>query len=225
MKRSLPIFTAFLLFQISVGARPMAAQVTLDAGVKGGLSLARVSVAGFDRSWSTLARPSLGVFLSINLSHRFAIQPEVYWLTQGGSVRTTVISDPVPFLLESRHSLSYLHIPVLAKIHPVAGGAFRPVLFAGPAVDVLLSAVYRVYEDGVLMDEHNVRDSFKPTNFAVVGGAGLETRLDKVLLIFEARYCLGLADIYIPSSILFGEALPDHSHRTRALLFQVGVGF
>jgi len=224
MKRSLPIFTAFLLFQISVGARPMAAQVTLDAGVKGGLSLARVSVAGFDRSWSTLARPSLGVFLSINLSHRFAIQPEVYWLTQGGSVRTIVISDPDPFLLESRHSLSYLHIPVLAKIRPVAGGAFRPVLFAGPAVDVLLRAVYTVSGLGVL-DVYDVRDSFKPTNFAVVGGAGLETRLDKVLLIFEARYCLGLADIYIPSSILLGEALPDHSHRTRTLLFQVGVGF
>lgn len=222
MKKIFPVLAAAMILA-ALDPRSAAAQVTFVPGVKGGLS---VSTLG--ETWSTLKSPTLGAFLSINVNNVLSIQPEVFWLTQGGSVSGGYYYDEMGNLVETeyRWKLSYVHIPVLCKLSPFPKGRFRPVLFAGPAFDVLLRAVEAVYynvfyqgEEGDVYrgDDRNIRDAFNGTNWDLVAGAGLEVMLGKARLVVEARYTLGLTNIYRLS--------PDTSLKTRALMFLAGVGF
>ena len=215
MKRSVLVVAAVLLLTV-LDPRSVTAQVTFVPGVKGGLSISTLSASG--ESWLSLRRPALGAFLSINLDKTVSIQPEVYWLTKGGASVSYYFDPMGPVIeMESQWSLSYIHLPVLVKLHPIPRGTFRPVLFAGPAFDILLRAVRADYYDGQRMDDSNITDAYKSTGWDIVAGAGLEVALNKVMLVAEARYTLGLTNIV--------RLYPDYSQKTRALMFVVGVGF
>ena len=58
--------------------------------------------------------------------------------------------------------------------------------------------------------------SIKSTNFGLVFGGGVEVMLEKLMLVFEARYDMGLTDLHIPA---------DTVYKSRALIFMAGVGF
>jgi hypothetical protein len=218
------LVVAAVLILAALDPRSAASQVTLAPGLKGGLS-----ISAFGEPWSTLKKPALGAFLSINLNKIISVQPEVYWLTQGGSVWGNIYYDEMGNLIEPeyRWSLSYIHLPVLAKLYPISKGTFRPVLFAGPAFDLLLRAVEVPYdhiytsggdeEDIYRGDDANIKDVLKGINWDIVAGAGIEVALTKVTLVVEARYTLGLTNIDRRS--------PDSRLKTSALMFLAGVGF
>ena len=115
--------------------------------------------------------------------------------------------------------------PVQALSDPE--GDVPPVLFAGPALDILVRAVeavyYYVYDDqGEELfayggDDVNIRDAFNGTNWDLVAGAGLEVILNKARLVLEARYTLGLTNI--------DRVSPETPLKTKALMFLAGVGF
>lgn len=223
MKKIFVVGAAALILQ-ALGPRSAAAQVTVVPGVKAGLS-----ISTFGEPWSTLKGPAAGAFLSIDLNKALSVQPEVFWLTQGGAVGGGYYYDELGNYveIEYRWKLSYVHIPVLCKLYPIPKGTFRPVLFAGPALDILVRAVqaeyFYVYDvQGGEMDVHqgedvNIRDSFSGTNWDLVAGAGLEIMLNKARLVVEARYTLGLMNIYRQS--------PEAPLKTRALVLLAGVGF
>lgn len=216
MKKSILAVAAVLIVTF-LDPRSAAAQVTFTPGVKGGLSISTLRASG--ESWSSLKRPALGAFLSINLDKTISIQPEIYWLTQGGSALVGIFYDELgnPVEIEYRWALSYIHLTVLDKIYPIPKGKVRPILFFGPAFDILIRAVRGSYYNGQRADELNITDAYKGTNWDIVAGAGLEVALDKVVLVAEARYTLGMTNIVRLS--------PDTSQKTRALIFQAGFGF
>jgi hypothetical protein len=216
MKRSSLAVAAVLILTV-LDPRSAAAQVTFVPGVKGGLSISTLRASG--ESWSSLKRPALGAFLSINLDKTISIQPEIYWLTKGGAASAGHFYDEFGNLIEIeyRWGLSYIHLPVLAKLHPIPKGTFRPVLFAGPAFDILLRAVRGAYYNGQLADEMNITDAYKGISWDFVAGVGLEVALNKVVLVAEARCTLGLTNIV--------RLYPDYSQKTRALMFLAGFGF
>jgi hypothetical protein len=211
MKKGILVFAVALLF-VALVPRPVAAALNIDWGIKGGFSLAREKWSDETTASDNLTKPVFGAFLAFNLNKSFAIQPEVYYLTQGAIWQNE--SEPVTTKWVGTYN--YLHIPVLAKVRFMTDKKLSPIIFAGPALGFLLSARERYYVGGVLDYSKSIKMYFKKTNFSVVFGGGVEYKLDKLLLVLDIRYDLGLANI---------NALGTDTLKTRALMFMVGVGF
>ncbi len=212
MKKGILIFTVVLLFAAFV-PRPVAAAINFDLGVKGGLSLASYKWTGESAS-DVLTRPVFGVFFAFNLNKTFAIQPEVYYLTNGGIYNYDFEGTPYKYVDLDK----YIHVPVLAKLRFMPDKKLSPIVFAGPAIDFLMSAHYIYYADGVLEWDKDVKAFLKNTNFGVVFGGGLEYKMDKLMLILDIRYDLGLTNIDRGND-------PTDALKLRAFMFMVGVGF
>jgi hypothetical protein len=210
MKKGILVFTVALLFAAFV-PQPVAAAI--DFGVKGGLSLGSYVWTGED-AIGGLKTPVFGFFFAFNINKTFAIQPEIYFLTQGGT--DTYELDTTTYKYVDRWN--YIHVPILAKVRLMPNGKLTPILFAGPALDYLLSAHYKYYVDDVEEYDKNIESYFKKTNISVVFGGGVEYKMDKLMLVLDIRYDLGLVNIDSYND-------PTDALKTRALMFMVGVGF
>jgi hypothetical protein len=188
------------------------ADVGIDLGIKAGVSLVKA-----DYSWegdppSRVARPVFGAFASIDLGDFLAFQPELYLLSQGGK---WIQDDEGRAVLIAK--LTTIHLPALLKVRPARIGRLSPILFAGPALDFILSSRHGYYFDGVLVDETPYDLTFKKTGFDLVFGGGVEVELDRLTLILDVRYDLGLANL------VKGE--PGQTYKTNALMVLAGIGF
>ena len=206
------IFTvlAAVLFLAAFIPQQASAEVTFNLGAKGGFSFAKIKFDEIPEDFCSLKKPVVGVFFSLNLNDFLSIQPEAFYLQHGGSVE-----DVKEAVYKYELAFSYIHIPVLAKVRLIKEGQVRPVLFAGPAVGFLSKAVERYYIDGVLEEEGDVKEYLKSTNFSAVFGGGVEFALEKLLLILDVRYAMGLYNINDG----------EESIKTGALLIMAGVGF
>ncbi len=211
MKKGLGVFAAVLLLA-AVIPQPAAADVTFDLGVKGGISLAKVKTSDEIFDWCNLMKPVLGVFFSLNLNEQFSVQPEIYLLKQGGKYEEEIEGDTYKLIW----LFDYIHIPVLAKVKLASDGEVKPIIFAGPAFGYLVRARQKYYENGTLMDDEDVMEFLKKPNISAVFGGGVEIILEKLLLILEVRYDLGLVNVLDD---------PDDSVNTNALMIMAGLGF
>ena len=215
MKKGVLVVAVALLL-VAFIPRPVAAAIDFGWGVKGGLSLASSKWSDDSSASKLLGKPVFGAFIAFNLNKSFAIQPEVYFLTQGGIYTYESLEEITYKYIDT---YKYLHIPVLAKLRLMPDKKLTPIVFAGPAVGVLLSAHYKMFVNGAEEVDKNVKTWFKSTNFSLVFGGGVEYKLDKLMLVLDVRYDLGLANIDksdMPN--------PD-TLKTKALMFMVGVGF
>ncbi len=215
MKRVALHLAAVLLLTFAI-PQLASAGVTLDFGLKGGVALANILETWNGEKYpstSPVIGPVVGGFAAFNLNKVLTLQPEVYFLTQGGIWEETNFD----LVQKWEHVYKYIHVPVLAKVHLVPDGKMVPILFAGPSVDFLLSANRKYWEDGVLVEEGDY-DS-KKTNFSAVFGGGVEFKMEKVTLILDVRYALGL------TNILVNDAEENWSLKTRGLMFMAGIGF
>jgi len=89
---------------------------------------------------------------------------------------------------------------------------------AGPAVSILLSAHYKLFIDDVEQYDKSSTEYLKKTRFSVFFGGGLEYQMDKLKLLLDIRYDLGLTNIDAEND-------PTDQLKTRAFMFMVGVGF
>jgi hypothetical protein len=215
MKRTLGFLLSVVLLAVFV-PQPASADVTFDLGIKGGVALTslKYSYEGeADNSSSTL-NPIIGGFLAINLNKTFTFQPEVYFLTHGG--KWVYSEDGYDF--KEVEKLGVIHIPLLAKLHLADREAEKliPIVFAGPALDILLSAKAKYYIDGTFIDDYDFKEYIKNTNFSLVFGGGVEIMLDKLMLVLEVRYDMGMTDLH---------ADEEEVYKTKALIFMVGIGF
>lgn len=214
MKKAVVVLAAALVVAAFI-PRPASAEVTFALGVKGGLSLAQMSFNGGLPSdgLTHLARPVFGAFFAFKFSPALSIQPEIYYLTHG-SARNQTLDDRE---LRTEQVLAYIDIPVLAKVRFMTDRKLKPVVFAGPAVSFLTTAIQKFYENGVPGDEYDIKPFFQTTNFSAVFGAGLEYSMEKIILILDVRYDLGLVDIETQDDLM--------TMKTRAFLVMVGIGF
>lgn len=209
MKKCLVVFSAILLLAAFV-PQPLTAAVDIDLGVKGGISMAKYKWSDATAASCNLSQPVFGVFAAFNFSKTLAIQPEVYWLTLGGK------ETDDEGIFETRLVLNYIHVPVLAKIRLIKEGKYRPIVFAGPAVGFLMTAKSKFYMNGELEDDFDIKPFLKSTNFSAVFGAGLEVAMNKLMLILDVRYDMGLANINNKGT---------DTLKLKALMFMLGVGF
>jgi len=140
----------------------------VNLGIKAGLNMAKLS--GEIPGWSDLKMKNglhLGLFADLKLSDKFAISPEVLYSKQGAE------SD------EGELSLSYLNVPVFAKIY------FAKILniHVGPQFGSLMKAVSQ---------DEDVKANYKNYDFSVAAGLGLDIPFG---IKAGARYNLGLGSI------------------------------
>jgi hypothetical protein len=146
-------------------------------GLKAGTNFAKV--AGGGGSSDSMTGLNFGLFASFPAGSSLSIQPEALFSQKGFKINGGEIGSMT-------NKLTYLSVPVLAKMSFGGEGTSRPYIFAGPEVALLLTA--KASAGGF---SASIKDGFKSLDFGGTVGGGVE--LGKVSL--DARYGLGLASI------------------------------
>lgn len=154
-----------------IGFATANAQITF--GPKAGLNVA--TIVGKDvEGYKSKTGFHIGGQAMIPVKGAFAVQPELYFSTQGA--KWTGYEGK-----GGQSKLSYINLPVLAKYNSKYG------FFAetGPQIGMLLSAV----DDYVYIEDDDFKDKAKKLDFAWAIGVGY---LSKYGIGINARYNIGL---------------------------------
>ncbi|RYE28522.1 MAG: PorT family protein [Sphingobacteriaceae bacterium] len=170
-------------------------------GIKAGINIANIAIKPNDAtvSQNSLIGLNAGVFATIPVAERFAIQPEVLYSGLG----TKASGDGQ----EVKIKLDYITVPILAKYKVIGTGLG---IYIGPQVGYILSS--KIKAAGVSVD---IDDSFKKADFSGIGGVDYALPFG---LSLSARYQLGLVNIA-------KEASEDESAKNNAVTLSVGFSF
>lgn len=145
---------------------------------------------------------TIGGFITYSLSNSFAIQPEIYYAMRGAKMKehyygATSISYSV--------NLSYLEIPILARLRFSTQGKIIPQVFGGPFFSITLSGKEK--GDGW---ENNIQD-LRGYDYGLVFGGGIIFPLGQRNLRVDIRYNVGLATIDANENPKFRESIKNNS--------------
>ncbi|MDD4858404.1 MAG: porin family protein [Candidatus Krumholzibacteria bacterium] len=146
-------------------------------GVKGGLNIANLTGDDVEDASSKTAVVA-GVFFSYDITEIFAVQPELLFSMKG----TTMDAEEG----EENWKTTYLELPLLLKVNLPTEGKIKPMLYAGPAFGLLMSAK---------VEDEDIKDQLKTMDIGIVAGAGVGYQLEKGLIFAEARYEIGLTGL------------------------------
>jgi hypothetical protein len=183
MKKLFVVSVIAFALVFTLSAASVYAQGLTRAGLRAGLNLADAwgddvdeFTYGTEKKMRTGA--AFGGFIEYSVNDNFAIQPEFQYTMKGLKLEGVGIVywyDPIDDVIYYDYAdmvgtikLSYLEIPVLAKISIPTQGNVRPVLLLGPALAIKLSAKAEL-------------DVAEP--YSEAGGT------------FDVRYTLGLVDV------------------------------
>jgi len=159
-------------------------------GFRGGLNLADVrgdavksftDLAGYapEGTITKQMRPGFyaGLYATLPLGPGFAIEPGVTYSEKGTVLRGTVPLPALDFLntqVTGTARLSYIDVPVLAKVYVTPGF----YLYAGPQASFLVNGTARV-KAGLLgfsayNDDFDISSQLRKVDFAAVGGLGYQ---------------------------------------------------
>jgi hypothetical protein len=118
-----------------------------------------------------------GLYATLPLGARFAIEPGVLYSEKGTSLTGRIPLEQFSFLnakVDATARMAYLDIPVLAKAY-LTDGLY---VYAGPQASILLSGKARVDASALgfsaFKRDFDIKDQFRPVDFAVVGGLGYQ---------------------------------------------------
>jgi len=198
MKKRSILFTAVIfLFSLS----NLQAQDAVKTGAKGGLNFATISNGDFE----TRTGFTVGGFAKFGIPDSpFSIQPEALYSQQGGELNGNKIK------------IDYLKIPVLFKYSVAPGSTAEPNLFAGPYAALRLIAEQEGGAGGLLGGGSDISNQTESVDYGFVAGAGLDIEVGNSIFTMDARYILGMADVFNDESgknrvfsITFGISLPS----------------
>ena len=170
MKKILSLLT--LLSVISVGVYAQG----ISGGLKLGLNLANQTIKSSDMGFtaSPSFRPSIhaGGYLTVMVSEKLGIQPEVLYSGQGYKQNGGTLA------------LDYITVPVVVRYN------FTPLFSAhlGPQMGFLMSAKAK-YDGG---DAEDMKDYFKGSDIGIAGGVSIDLPMG---LNFGARFVKGVSNI------------------------------
>lgn len=158
-----------------------------------------------------------GVFVKIPLAGMVSLQPEAHYAQNGVSIESSTGT-----LNKLDVKIDYVEIPVLLRLD-VGPGLLHPVFMAGA------SAAYRIKcqlfaSAGTASLTRDCKvdaaseDTFKKSDFSLVGGAGLATTAMGRSYSLQLRYTHGLTDIANNST-------DKTKAKNRALSILLGIGF
>lgn len=202
-----------LVIAVSGNVGAADAQTTLSAGILGGAVLAKISTPNVDNVF-TKSRVGFaaGGFLTVGLSPHFAIEPQALVVQKGGKAEESGGHGSI--------KISYLEIPLLAKLRLGGTGRVSPHFYAGPAFAYKMDCSVSFSDATTSISGKCGTGPFsdvelKSTDVSVIGGAGI----DVGRLMLGVRYDLGLTKFGNS-----GDAETDNV-KTRALYFLGGLSF
>jgi len=221
MKNSIIVRVALVFILMPALSQPVCAQGVMVKGVKFGANFSNFHGDAVnppddtdgDFGWNNKIGFCAGGFLALKVGEIFAFQPEVFVTTKGARDEEEFQGQK----FSAKITLTYLEIPLLAKIIVPVQGNIKPNLFAGPALALKLNGKSKVTTPTISREE-DIED-LKNSDFSLVAGAGLDFVLPGggVTLMFEGRYVLGLTSIDGSA----GKA----DIKNKAFSFLLGVGF
>jgi len=141
----------------------------ISVGAKGGLNVSNLSgIDGSNYETKALVGFHVGGYVTFNLGRNFAIQPELVYSTQGGTIESGNVTENL--------KLNYFNIPVMVKFMTNSGF----YLEAGPQLG---------FQAGDL-DYDNVETSVEGSDFSICGGLGFQPT--KSAFGIGARYNAGM---------------------------------
>ncbi len=217
----IPGLLVFLLFLV-----PLAAQTTLDYGVKTGFNLSQhYGTKGDEGDFEvkTGMRPGFigGAWLDLNLLPHFSLGYELLYSMKGSREQITirrveidgVMEDLVqPAVMDVLYYLDYVELPVLLKIKVVERNTWSLAAITGTAMALKVKGKHRL--DGVIyfpdgddvteipLTEESSLENVNMFDYSFVYGGNIEFKT-KLPLILEYRFTLGWDYLNLPTFQLF----------------------
>ncbi len=146
-----------------------------------------------------------GLFLNYAFTEMVSVQPELLFTMKGTKHEQ---------LENTGYHLTYIEIPILAKLSLPTEAAFVPHAFAGPSIGFLMDAT----EENVNI-ESDVKEYFNNVEYGMVVGTGFDFLIGKGRLLLDARYSFSL------SNILEEEDDDDDELKNSGITIMVGYGY
>jgi hypothetical protein len=155
-------------------------------GIKGGMNMSNLSTdpAGLEDA-DTLQSFALGIWYGRPLNRQFSLLAEGLYSVKGDAESGDEYDVST--------KVSYLDIPVLAKMGFMHGGPIQPSVFLGPSMALNLSAKSRFEGEGSEI-EVDVKDQMNTFDLGLVVGGGVEFPVGKRSFGVELRYSKGLTN-------------------------------
>jgi hypothetical protein len=214
-KGFIPAVVGIVFVFLALSCSPLCAEI----GFKGGLGFSKVAVSGpgTKSDLNYLKRFNIGVFYNFQFTENLSILTELYYSNKGFKQIQTIGNDENVVKLK----LEYIELPVTVKYLMSKQGALHPYLLAGGYAAYKIRAKSHAFTTGskteIITD---MGEFFKSLDWGVTGGAGVEYLWrDLMRFIIEARYTLGLHDIYKQSGA------EDIKFKNRTFSIMLGIGF
>ena len=187
-------------------AVPATAQTTL--GLRGGVGVATISIAGAEVEEESLSRIVAGIDLGIRASSVFSLRLGGAYAQKGGAA--TVEGFEVTL------NVDYLQFSALTRLATSDEGGFSVGLLAGPWAGYRLSCDVEAAADGFSLSApcEDADFDIKALDYGLAFGGGVELPLvGNLRLGLDALYSLGLAEV------------DEADAKTRHLTLQTGLVF
>ncbi len=223
MKLSRGLFVVALLIVGLVSAP--SAWASAAFGVKGGLNLANVSVDPEPSGVSFDMRTGIGVGgdieFSLSASNKLTLRADVLYMMKGTKYNEDGV-DPNygAYTIEATYKLDELVVAPFLVFRFPSGGA-TPFIQVGPELGFNLTHKYDLdYEftdQNVSGSESGDIEDWASMNFGLNFGGGVAIPAGKGEVLFDARYNLGLKNMYTGTG--------DETDKTNGIQFLIGYNF
>ncbi len=180
-------------------------------GLKAGLNIANANISG-DGIPKTKSVTSfqVGFFTEINISKKFAFQPELLYSMQGTNFDLPVEVNGSIYNTNDTYKLSYINVPLMFKFYPEE----KFYLEAGPQIGFLTSSKLEVEVIGYGSQTQDAKELFKSVDFGLNLGLGYNFS-KRVTSNF--RYNLGLSNI--------AETEPGDNTKIKNSVISISLGY
>lgn len=186
---------AMLLAIAAFSSSALMAQGAMERaiGVKGGLNVAKL--AG-DNSEGAEWRYAgvFGAFVCFRLNDVLAIQPEALISMKGTQQSALVDFGGGLERVDATLKLTYLEIPVIAKVYVPTQIEMKPYIYAGLAFGIKMGSRERFEALGGLSVEQD-REHTTGADLGMVVGAGFDYKAGSGSALFDLRYEAGFVSI------------------------------
>lgn len=141
-----------------------------------------------------------GAFVTYSIKNTYALTAKILYSQKG--MKTD------QFDVEVAEKLSYIEIPVLARVFFNREGTVRPNVFLGPSFGFLTGSQWKI-DDGdyeniedsemqeIFGDVDSYKDVYTTFDLGLSAGLGVNIRVaNEMYLVIDARYTYGFSDIY-----------------------------
>lgn len=216
---------AIILSFLTLMPLPSLAEIEIELGIKGGLSIVGMSHQPWGHSGNlvtylgddiyannikdkSINKFTFGGFIRLNFTEYFSVQPELNYIEKGTVVEGQAIASvsgigDVVYNVTEKLTLRCAQIPVLARLDLPIYDRVRIGLFAGPAVSLIFDPKHYHLEltssgrgiSSGLTGEPDIQNG-KSFDFAIVFGSDIGMPVFGGRLFCDIRYEIGMLNLF-----------------------------